>query len=284
MAYPERVLAEDEKVVKHLHPHWITLVPPIAILLVTAGLGSFLAAIVPDGRAHTPLQIAIGVVGVVVIVWFVVVPFLRWRTTHYVITTHRVLIRTGILNHTGHDIQLQRINDVGFEQTFWERIIRAGSLSIESASEHGQETLADIPRADDIQQLLNRLVEADSQRRGPNYRAPAQDWPTAPSRRSAAADSGRAVEGESDRRYDDRHYDQHRDGYRDQPGAGYQPTARLDPRIDTGEPPSSYQCRGYSDDRPDDRPDDRADETGRHEGGTAHGVRRGLFRRDRDAR
>ena len=27
MSYPEKILADDEQVVEHLHPHWITLVP-----------------------------------------------------------------------------------------------------------------------------------------------------------------------------------------------------------------------------------------------------------------
>jgi uncharacterized membrane protein YdbT with pleckstrin-like domain len=169
VSFPERVLAKDEQVVKHLHPHWITLVPPVLVLLVSAGLGSFIAAIAPDGSARTPLRIGVLIVAVLLIFWFTIYPVLRWRTTHYVITTHRVLIRTGVLNHTGHDIQLQRINDVGYEQSLFERIIGAGSLSIESASEHGMETLGDIPHADNIQQLLNQLVEADSQRRSRHH-------------------------------------------------------------------------------------------------------------------
>ena len=54
MAYPDSLLADDERVVKHLHPHWITLVRPILLLIVIVALASFLAAIVPGGHLDMP--------------------------------------------------------------------------------------------------------------------------------------------------------------------------------------------------------------------------------------
>lgn len=165
MAYPDQLLADDERVVKHLHPHWIELFVPAVVLVITVGLGSFLAAIVPDGGAQTPLRLAILVVAVIIVIWWVIIPVLRQRTSHYVITSHRVLIRTGILNHVGQDISHQRITDVMFEQSLWDRIIGAGSLRIQSAGEHGQQLLEHVPHSDKVQHLLNRLVEEDSDRR-----------------------------------------------------------------------------------------------------------------------
>src|SRR5207247_1700642 len=100
-------------------------------------------------------------VGFVLLCWLSFSPWLAWRTTHYVFTTHRVLIRRGILRRTGRDISLQRINDVGYSQTLWERIVKAGTLTIESAGEHGQEALSDLPNADRMQQKLNQLIESD---------------------------------------------------------------------------------------------------------------------------
>jgi uncharacterized membrane protein YdbT with pleckstrin-like domain len=70
-----------------------------------------------------------------------------------------------VFTHKGRDISLQRINDVGFEQTLWDRIVGAGTLTIESAGEQGQETLTDIPNSDEMQQTLNRLIEEDGDRR-----------------------------------------------------------------------------------------------------------------------
>jgi uncharacterized membrane protein YdbT with pleckstrin-like domain len=168
VAYPDSLLADDERVVKHLHPHWITLVWPTVLLIVIVALGSFLAAIVPGGSVQTPGRIAIGAVAVVALLVVVLVPYLRWRTTHYVLTTHRLMTRVGILNHTGRDIPLNRINNAMYEQSFFERIVNSGTLVVESAGEDGQQVFRNIPHADETQQLINRLVEGDHDRRTRN--------------------------------------------------------------------------------------------------------------------
>lgn len=169
MAYPDKLLASDEKVVEHLHPSWITLVPATLWFLVICGLGGFgLAEIynnLDSGTGRTILVWALIVVGFLLLCWLTFAPWISWRTTHFVFTTHRVLIRRGVLRRTGRDISLQRINDVGFSQSLWDRFVRAGTLTIESAGEQGQETMTNIPRSDDMQQLLNRLIQEDSDRR-----------------------------------------------------------------------------------------------------------------------
>ena len=169
MAYPEKILADDEKVVEHLHPHWITLVPATLWFVVICAAGGFGLTEVHDHMdSGTGRQIVVAlvvVVGLILLCWLSFAPWIRWRTTHYVFTTHRVLIRRGVFTHTGRDISLQRISDVGFTQTLWDRMVRAGTLTIESSGEHGQETLTDVPNSELMQQTLNRLIEEDSDRR-----------------------------------------------------------------------------------------------------------------------
>lgn len=190
MAYPEKVLADDERVVEHLHPHWITLVPATLWFLVICAAAGVGIAFAPDhGTGRTVVIALIVVVGIVLLSKLSVGPWIAWRATHYVFTTHRVLIRRGVVKHTGRDIALQRISDVSFVQTLFDRVVKAGSLTIESAGEHGQETLRQLPRADDMQQLLNRLIEEDDARRaraayggqpGPPPGYPAQQYPAQP--------------------------------------------------------------------------------------------------------
>ncbi|HSV66627.1 MAG TPA: PH domain-containing protein [Mycobacteriales bacterium] len=166
MPYPDHLLADDEQVVRHLHPHWLTLVIPVFAFLATVALGSFLVAVVPDSSVQGWLRLAIGVIVLIVLAWFVLAPLLRWKTTHYVVTTNRVLIRTGVLTHTGRDIPLNRINDVAFEQSLFDRIIGAGTLQVESAGETGQTVLRNIPHSDDVQQVINRLIDGHSRGQG----------------------------------------------------------------------------------------------------------------------
>jgi uncharacterized membrane protein YdbT with pleckstrin-like domain len=105
------------------------------------------------------------VLALLLLLWFVAVPLLRWRTTHYVITTHRLLFREGILARSGRDLGLSRITDVSFTQTLWERIINSGTIEIRSAGDNGVTVLRRIPDSDGVQQLLNHMVEEDADRR-----------------------------------------------------------------------------------------------------------------------
>jgi uncharacterized membrane protein YdbT with pleckstrin-like domain len=179
--YPHHLLADDERVVEHLHPHWITLAGPTALLVVVVGLASFLAAIVPAGSLQGVVRLVIVAVAAVAVLVVALVPYLRWRTTHYVLTTHRLMTRVGILSHTGRDVPLNRINTAMYEQSLFERIVDSGTLVVESAGEDGQQVFRHIPHADQTQQLINRLVESDAQRRsrssaryGPGYGG--TDW------------------------------------------------------------------------------------------------------------
>jgi uncharacterized membrane protein YdbT with pleckstrin-like domain len=163
--YPDKVLADDEQVVRHLHPHWTTIFWPVVWFLLIVGGASFGAALIPAGDQQGLLRLLVVALAVILVIALVVVPLLRWRTTHYVITTHRLLFREGILARRGRDIGLSRITDVSYSQTIWERIINSGTVTIESAGDSGATVLKRIPDSDGVQQLLNRMIEEDADRR-----------------------------------------------------------------------------------------------------------------------
>ena len=165
MPYPDKLLAEDEEVARHLHPHWLTLFWPVVWFLVIVGAASFGLAVVPAGRQQGVVRLVILAVALVLLVTVVLVPVLRWKTTHYVITTHRVLFREGIMSRRGRDIGLSRITDVSYRQSLWDRIINSGTLTIESAGESGSTVLTQIPDSEGVQQLLNLMIEEDADRR-----------------------------------------------------------------------------------------------------------------------
>jgi uncharacterized membrane protein YdbT with pleckstrin-like domain len=165
VGYPDKVLGEDEEVVRHLHPHWLTVFRPVVIFLALVGAASFGAALVPVGDQQALWRLLVVALAVVLGLVFVALPLLRWRTTHYVVTTHRLLFRTGILSRQGRDIGLSRITDVSYRQTLWQRVINSGTLSIETAGEGGPTVFSAIPDSDGVQQLLNQLIEEDADRR-----------------------------------------------------------------------------------------------------------------------
>lgn len=159
MPYPDELLSEDERVMVHKHPHWKMLVLPVLAFLFIAAVCGYLGALVAGQSWRTTGFVTLAVVGVLAAIWLSLVPLLRWRTTHFVLTTHRVLVREGILSRSGIDIPIRRINSVQFRHTLLERMLGCGTLTIESASEEPLE-FDDIPQVERVHSLLNHDLHA----------------------------------------------------------------------------------------------------------------------------
>lgn len=159
VAYPDDLLSDDEDVIVHYHPHWKVLIRPVLLLAVAVGVGAYLATLVAGQSWHAVALIAIAVVVVVVVLWFTVGPLIRWRTTHFIVTTERVMAREGVLRRTGIDIPLWRVNSVQFRHGLIDRVFGCGTLVIESASEAPLE-FDDIPAVEYVQTVLYREMDA----------------------------------------------------------------------------------------------------------------------------
>lgn len=167
MGYPARLLNADEELVFDLRPHWKAVFWPAVLAPIIVGATTFAMGKVNDlnNDAETIVRYLAIAAAVLLLFVFCVVPLLRWLTTHFVVTTRRVIMRSGVLSRQGRDLPLYRINDVTFEHSFFERLLRAGTLVVESAGERGQVTLKDIPHPEDVQREVYRLMELDDQRR-----------------------------------------------------------------------------------------------------------------------
>jgi uncharacterized membrane protein YdbT with pleckstrin-like domain len=162
VGFPESVLTTDERVVSHLHPHWKALIRPLFVVLVAIAAVVVAAIFIPASAGWgTPALLALGALGLIVSVWLAFWPWLVWKTTHYVLTNERVIMRHGVFSRAGRDIPLGRVNDVSFTHGVVERMLGCGTLTIESAGERGQVVLTDIPGVEKVQSVLYELVDAD---------------------------------------------------------------------------------------------------------------------------
>ncbi|MGH3520651.1 MAG: PH domain-containing protein [Haloechinothrix sp.] len=159
MAFPQDLLSEGERIVAHRHPHFKMLIVPVIVGIITIGGGIWLGMLAREAPPPWDLVslIAIGVVAFIVLAWLVLAPFVRWRTTHFIVTTDRVIAREGVVKRTGIDIPMTRINSVRFEHDLVDRIFGCGTLVIESASEQPLQ-FDDIPGVERIHTAIYREV------------------------------------------------------------------------------------------------------------------------------
>jgi uncharacterized membrane protein YdbT with pleckstrin-like domain len=161
VGYPENVLARGEQVVLHRHPHWGRLTGPILVLLLASAAAAFVAGYVNtlawETGAKNVVFLVVVVIWLVLVGWLAVWPFLNWWTTHFVLTDRRVMYRHGLVTRAGIDIPLARINSVEFRHGLVDRILRTGTLIIESAAQDPLE-FDDIPQVERVHSLLYHEV------------------------------------------------------------------------------------------------------------------------------
>jgi uncharacterized membrane protein YdbT with pleckstrin-like domain len=160
MGLADHYLTEGERVVHSFHPHWKRLIVPFLALILVVAVSSVAIYFIPSDYEYSGIaRIAVAVVAVGLLTWWSFIPYLKWKTTSYTLTSHRFASSTGILNKADDDIPLAKVNSVSSDQRFLERILGCGTLRVESASEKGEIDYKDIPKIQTVRQELFRLVE-----------------------------------------------------------------------------------------------------------------------------
>jgi uncharacterized membrane protein YdbT with pleckstrin-like domain len=161
VAFPEDVLTKDEHVVLHMHPHWKEAIRPVLVLVLALAGVVAAAILLPSGGAGAITLLVVAAAALVLVLWLTLWPILTWRTTHHVFTNERVILQHGVFSRDRRDIPLGRVNDHTMSQTFIERLLGCGTLTIESAGERGQSVLRDMPQVEKVQTTLYELIEAN---------------------------------------------------------------------------------------------------------------------------
>jgi len=120
--------------------------------------------LLPRSGSVVVVRLVIAAIALVAAFFWVLIPVLRWRTTSYELTTRRLRLREGILARSGRDFPLIRISDVSFSHGLIDRLLGCGALIVESAGEHGQLVLTEIPQVERVQAELFQLVEDEQAR------------------------------------------------------------------------------------------------------------------------
>ncbi len=159
MAFPESILTDDETIVRKFRPHWRMLAIPVVWLIAAiAAIFVVFQVIDAEGWVATVLVALI----LLALIPLAVNPLIKWFFTSYVLTSERLVTRTGMIARSGIELPLQNINNVLFNQSIIERFLKSGDLLIESAGESGQSEFSNIPNPEEFQSLLYRTREEQS--------------------------------------------------------------------------------------------------------------------------
>lgn len=157
MAFPQRLLTEGEEVVAELRSHWsalgwsaptfvVSLVALIAVLVAWAGVPGFVVDLLL-------------VLTVVCALWLAG-RWLRWWTTTLVVTTGRLVQRTGVLARRGTDIRLERINEISYQQSIWQRMLGTGRLFVDVGGDRGVVAFDHVRHPASVASLVHEEIAA----------------------------------------------------------------------------------------------------------------------------
>lgn len=157
--HPERIvsdlLLEDEKVYEMASPDWWVVTLDQAPLAVAGVLVAMLSAsLVGAGPALLLLMLLIAV--------------LAWRAldawhTRYVLTDFRVLRTSGVLDRNVEFIPWRKVTDVSLKRSFWQRMVGASTIRIESANEASQfRAMTDVRNPKEFFRMLQEVMAAFS--------------------------------------------------------------------------------------------------------------------------
>jgi uncharacterized membrane protein YdbT with pleckstrin-like domain len=158
VAFPTKLLNENEELVLDLRPHWWFFAGPASLLALALVILIWVAAAGIDWLVYI-----VAFVAVVTLFWFIG-RFARWGTINFVVTSDRIIYRSGVIAKQGIEIPLERVNTIFSHQGIIERLLRSGDLVIESGGERGRQTFADIRNPLEVQSEIYRQIE-DNQNR-----------------------------------------------------------------------------------------------------------------------
>ena len=151
----EKYLLPDETAVVATRRHWAVLIEPTVKFLPVFVAGGWLLLFDPDNRVTSSA-------GLLVVLAALVYYGLRvgeWWMRHFIVSTRRVLLTSGVIVRTVTLLPLRRITDLTWKETLLGQVLGYGTFRFESAGQ--QQALSEItflPGADVLYRRVSALL------------------------------------------------------------------------------------------------------------------------------
>jgi uncharacterized membrane protein YdbT with pleckstrin-like domain len=127
-------LGPGEQVVFEGHPSWRAILGfYIKGILIVAVIAALVALI--GGGSDAVLITLIVAVGAAIVV---LIGFLRRVSTRYTITTRRLNIKHGIISRDVQETKIERVQDVNYRQSLYQRIMQIGDVDFDTAAQNSE--------------------------------------------------------------------------------------------------------------------------------------------------
>jgi hypothetical protein len=148
-------LLADEKVLVDIRPHWSYLSGPLAVSVVTIGIGVALDV----GYPHTSVALhwVEGLVVAAPCLWLAV-RAARWWTTSLVLTTVRLVEMWGVGTTNHAETPLDAVVSVTAVQSLGRRILGTGRLDLEIRGERRLRSIDDVRKPVVLQRVITRRL------------------------------------------------------------------------------------------------------------------------------
>lgn len=122
----------DEEIVYSTHPTRLVLLLPLMLTLTIAGV----AVAIWMQTALDAVLVGGGILTLMGASWLLF-ELVVLRSNEFVVTSRRIIKRTGVFNKRSTDTYLDKINNVDHYQTIWGRMLGYGTVEVDTASETG---------------------------------------------------------------------------------------------------------------------------------------------------
>ena len=149
-------LGPGEQVVFEGHPSWRAILGFYLKGIVIIGVITALLALVTS--MSTALITLIVIVGAAAVV---LVGFLKRWATRYTITTRRLNIKHGIISRDVQETKIERVQDVNYRQTVYQRVMQIGDVDFDTAAQDsaGDFVFAGVANPEEVVDRVHHATE-----------------------------------------------------------------------------------------------------------------------------
>ena len=160
MGFSTRGFSDDEDIELELHPHWVVFVKPSVTILLGLIFAVASTRIAETNEWYESMlkyaSLLLAALGSLRCIG----QLFAWSTTHFVVTTERVIYQRGLFGRQRLEIPLQRVNNVMFEQSFFERLVNSGDVIVESGGDDREVRFDNTRDPEQVQARIQRAVRA----------------------------------------------------------------------------------------------------------------------------